>query len=600
MRHFRPISPAVAPIFSLLLAYINDQLVDISVSDWGEEYDYIIVGAGSAGSVLANRLSEDADTSVLLLEAGGRENYISELPFAAPALQRSELDWSYHTVGQRNACKAMKEQRSFWPRGKVLGGSSTINFMLYVRGNSRDYDQWARLGCPGWSWSEVLPYFLKSEDMTEPALAEHGHHSTGGYQTVSVPPIHDTVSDDFIRAGRYLGYPIGDYNGQVQSVFAYPQGTTRDGRRCSTSKAFLEPAAGRPNLHVVTYAQVTRILTRRTRRWSAEAYGVELMHANKLHEVRARKEVILSAGAVNSPQLLMLSGIGPAEHLAEFKIPLVANLPVGNNLQDHIYSSLYVKTSPLDGARRADDSLTIDSVKQFMKDKAGPILSLGGVEAFGFIKTNMTDQEDDWPDFQIHLLPQFAAVGTILLKDVIGLNDSYATNFLKPYENSDSLMMFPVMLRPKSRGTIRLRSSDPLDSPLIDPQYYTHPDDIRSMVQAMKICIALSRTPPMRRHKAELFRTRVPGCERYRLYSDGYLACMAQAFTATLYHPVGTCRMGPPDDPRTVVDARLRVKGVGRLRVVDASIMPTIVSGNTNAPTIMIGERAADFIRESM
>jgi choline dehydrogenase-like flavoprotein len=243
------------------------------------------------------------------------------------------------------------------------------------------------------------------------------------------------------------------------------------------------------------------------------------------------------------------------------------------------------------------DNVTEDAVRQFMKDKVGPILSLGGIEAFGFIKTKMTNRTDDWPDFQIHLLPQFASSGTILMRGILDLTDEYVNEFLMPYTNSDSIVMLPVMLRPKSRGTVRLRSPNPLDSPLIDPKYYTHPDDVKSMVEAMKFCMALARTPPMQRHKADLFKSIVPNCKRHKPYSDKYLACVAQTFTPTLYHPVGTCRMGPKHDPRAVVDPQLRVKGVKRLRVVDASIMPTIISGNTNAPSIMIGERAADLIR---
>uniref|UniRef100_A0A6G1S9S7 Alcohol dehydrogenase n=1 Tax=Aceria tosichella TaxID=561515 RepID=A0A6G1S9S7_9ACAR len=599
MRYFTPISPTVAPLLSMLLAYINDQLVDITRNEWHNEYDYIIVGAGSAGAVLANRLSEDSKVTVLLLEAGGRENYLSEVPFAAPLLWKGELDWAYHSEPQKNACRAMKQRREFMARGKVLGGSSTINSLLYVRGNKRDYDKWAENGCAAWSWEEVFPYFLKSEDMTDVSYADNGYHGTGGYQTVSVPAVHDTVSEDFLKAGQHLGYPIGDYNGPIQSVFAYPQGTVRDGRRCSTAKAFLEPAANRPNLHIVTYALATKILTRPENRGGCEAYGVEFTRSNKVHKVQAREEVILSAGATNSPQLLMLSGIGPAEHLEKFNIPVVADLPVGDNLQDHIYSGIYVKTSPNEGAEPVNNNITSEAVVQFIRDKVGPLVSLGGVEGFGFIKTNETDPTDDWPNFQIHMHPDNAAINFILGRGILDLTDEYVNQFLLPYATSHSMGMFPVLLRPKSRGFVRLRSTNPTDSPLIDPQYYSHPDDIKSMVDAMKICIELSKTPPMQRHKPELFTSLVPGCEHYQPYSDDYLACLAQAFTITLYHPVGTCRMGPLDDPATVVDPELRVKGVSRLRVVDASIMPTIVSGNTNAPVIMIGERASDFIKAS-
>uniref|UniRef100_A0A6G1SCQ7 Glucose dehydrogenase n=1 Tax=Aceria tosichella TaxID=561515 RepID=A0A6G1SCQ7_9ACAR len=592
------ISPAAATLISFLLAHINDQLTDICAPAWLPEYDYIIVGAGSAGAVLANRLSEDPNTKVLLLEAGIREPLLSEMPFAAAALQMSEIDWAYKTVPQKNACLGMKDQRSAWPRGKVLGGCSTINYMLYVRGNKRDYDQWAQNGCTGWSWSKVFPYFLKSEDNSDPAYAKNGFHSTGGYLTVSSPPILTTISRDFIKAGEYLGYPTGDYNGAIQSVFAYPQGTTRDGRRCSTSKAFLHPAAKRPNLHILTQAHVTKILIRPSpiNSNAPEAYGVEFRRKSELHKVYARREVVVSAGAVNSPQLLMLSGIGPAEHLKFFKIPVVADLPVGDNLQDHIFTGVYFKVSPMPGGRGMPSNLTAEDVYEYFAEKRGRMTTLGGVEAFGFIKTNATNPADDWPDYQIHMAPDAIATGKALM-DKMSVTDTYMGKFLAPYSVHESMVFFPVMLRPKSRGTIRLRSTDPMDAPLIDPKYYSHPDDLRSMVDAMKICLALGQTPPLQRHRAEPYKSLVPGCERFKLYSDDYLACMARTFTATLYHPAGSCRMGRKDDPRTVVDPKLRVKGVARLRVADASIMPTIVSGNTNAPTIMIGERAADLIK---
>ncbi|KAH9493799.1 hypothetical protein DERF_014527 [Dermatophagoides farinae] len=590
-----PLLPALVPLATLLWLKAADLGLFISRNSWDQEYDYIVVGAGSAGAVVANRLSEDYRTKVLLLEAGGSETLFSDIPIAAATLQMTPIDWAYQTEPQSVSCFGLKNQRSRWPRGRVLGGSSVLNYMLYVRGNRRDYDRWVDLGAYGWSWQDVLPYFMKSEDNQDPTVAANGYHGVGGYLTVANPPDSTPISLAFPEAGKHLGYPNVDINGPTQTGFTIPQGTIRNGARCSTSKAYLASVRNRQNLHVLTFAYATKVIFNEYKR----AVAVQFDRFSLTHIVYARKEIILSGGSINTAQLLMLSGIGPRDHLESLGIPVIANLPVGKNLQDHIYPGGIHFT--IDGKysmiQRRVSSLP-NTIAYFALGR-GPWTLLGGVEGLGFIKTKFANQSDDWPDFEIHLVsggPSSDDGQTF--RRVQGYTDEMWTQVYQPYVKFDTFSFYPVMLRPESIGYIQLRSSNPYDPPIIDPKYLTHPKDIASMVDAMKICIAVGLTPPYRKMKARLFETIFPGCEHYPMWSDEYLACVARTFTSTLYHPVGTAKMGAPWDPTAVVDPELRVLGgVKGIRVADGSVMPKVVSGNTNAPIIMIGERVSDMIK---
>lgn len=586
--------PAFLPIAAVLYMRARDTVLPLTTDRWKTEYDYIIVGAGSSGAVIANRLSEDPNVTVLLLEAGGNENQMTDVPLVAASLQQTPVDWSYQTEPQEAACFGLLGRRSRWPRGRVLGGSSVLNYMLYVRGNKRDYDNWERLGAEGWSWTEVFPYFLKSEDNRDPSLIESGYHSTGGYLTVSTPPYATPLTKGYIDAGLTLGYPNIDINGPRQTGWMIPQGTIRRGARCSTAKAFLNPARGRSNLDIVIFAYATKIHFDKFKR----ARTVEFDRMKNTHFVHARKEIIVSAGAINSPQLLMLSGIGPRHHLEKLGIPVIADLPVGYNLQDHIYpGGLHVLINEPHSVVQPRIVNLMD-INQFILFGRGPFTILGGVETLGFINTKYANKSDDWPDVEIHFVSGSpASDGGQTFQRVMGVAEDLWEKYYKPYVFQDTFSINPVLLRPKSKGFIKLRSPNPYEPPIIDPKYLTDPHDILTMVDSMKICISVVKTAAIQKYEGKLFETSLPGCDQYPRWSDPFLACLARTYTATLYHPVGTCKMGGIWDPTTVVDPQLRVKGVHGLRVADASIMPEIVSGNTNAPCIMIGEKAADIIK---
>ncbi|XP_067139595.1 glucose dehydrogenase [FAD, quinone]-like [Centruroides vittatus] len=586
--------PSIVPLAAIIYLHVSEWSVPLSTETWDYEYDYIIVGGGSAGAVLANRLSEDKDVTVLLLEAGTNENYVTDIPVLAAFLQLSPLDWGYETVTQEASCFGLYERKSRWPRGKVLGGSSVLNYMLYVRGNRYDYDIWAANGATGWSWKDVYPYFLKSEDNRDPSVVRNGFHNTGGYLTVSTPPYATPLAQAFVDAGIAMGYHNVDPNGAFQTGFTIPQGTLRRGARCSTAKAFLRPAKKRKNLHIVTQAFVTKIHFDKWKR----ARAVEFDRVGLTHIIKSRIEIIVSAGAINSPQLLMLSGIGPKHHLKEMGIPVIADLPVGYNLQDHIYPGgvHFLVDEPVSAVQSRIFNLY--DITKYLTFGKGPLTMLGGLEGLGFINTKYANRSIDFPDIEIHFISGSpSSDGGQTFHRVQGITDELWDKLFRPFLFWDTFSFYPVLLRPKSRGFLKLRSKDPYEYPHIDPRYLTHPDDINVMVDSMKFSLKLGESKPFKAYGSRIFPVKFPGCEHFKMLSDEYLACVARVYTCTIYHPVGTCKMGAAHDPTAVVDLELRVKGVYGLRVVDASIMPTIISGNTNAPTIMIAEKASDMIK---
>ena len=520
-------------------------------------FDYIIVGGGSAGCILASRLSDDRDVRVLLLEAGGPDDRAEiHIPAAFSKLFQTEADWNYHTVPQAGAAN----RALYWPRGKVLGGSSSINAMIYIRGHHADYDRWAHEGCTGWGYADVLPYFKRSEDNARGANAYHG---VGGPLRVEDLRDPSPISTSFVDAAVNAGHPANDdFNGAEQEGAGLYQVTQRGGRRVSAASAFLRPARRRKNVETWTGAHVTRVLIE-----AGRAVGVEMVRGGRTERVRAEREVILSGGAVNSPQLLMLSGIGPAEHLAAHGIVVVADRPeVGENLQDHLIVGIrYRLKTPVSLINAESPS----NVAQYLTRRRG-MLTSNVAEAGLFARTRTGAPT---PDLQFHVAP-------VLFED---------HGLTPPTEHGFSLG--PTLVATESRGRIRLGAADPLAAPEIDPGALTEAADVASLVEGVRLAREIAHEAALDEFRGEEI---APGAaSTSRAEVERYVRQTCE----TLYHPVGTCRMGA--DPASVVDLDLRVRGVDGLRVIDASVMPTIPNGNTNAPTMMIAEKAADLIRRS-
>ncbi|XP_046414124.1 glucose dehydrogenase [FAD, quinone] [Neodiprion virginianus] len=594
---------AFIPTLIVALAYYNYDLMDPENQPrvarvLRKEYDFIIVGGGSAGSVLANRLTEVPEWNVLLLEAGGYETEITDVPILSLYLHKSKYDWKYRTQPQDSACQAMVDKRCCWTRGKVLGGSSVLNTMLYIRGNRRDFDQWESFGNYGWGWDDVLPYFKKSEDQRNPYLARNTkYHSTGGYLTVQDAPFNTPLGVAFLQAGEEMGYDIVDVNGAQQTGFAFYQYTMRRGTRCSAAKAFIRPIRSRKNLDIALWSHATKVLTDpETKR----AYGVEFIREGKRQVIFAQKEVILSAGAINSPQLMMLSGIGPSKHLEEVGIKVVHDAPgVGQNLQDHIAVGGLAFLIDHEISVVMSRLVNINSALRYAITEDGPLTSSVGLEAVAFISTKYANASDDWPDMEFMLTSSSTnSDGGTHVKNAHGLTNEFYNEVFGRINNKDVFGVFPMMLRPKSRGFVKLKSANPLDYPIMVHNYLTHPDDVDVLREGVKAAVAFGETATMRRFGARFHSKPVPNCKHIPLFTDDYWNCAIRQYTMTIYHMSCTAKMGTPDDPMAVVDPELRVYGVPGLRVIDASIMPTITNGNINAPVIMIAEKGADLIKQ--
>lgn len=527
-----------------------------------KQFDYIVIGGGSAGCVLAGRLSEDPNISVCLLEAGGGgDSWTVNVPCAAVVSIPTKINnWAFETVPQ----KGLNGRKGYQPRGKGLGGSSAINAMIYIRGNAQDYDHWAALGNQGWSYDEVLPYFIKSENNER---IHDQYHGNAGPLSVTDLRSDNPLQQRYLTAAREQGFPIrDDFNGAEQEGLGVYQVTHINGERCSAARAYLFPHRHRPNLTIITQALTQRILIENN-----IAVGVEYKYAGQLQQITARREVLLSAGAIQSPQILMLSGIGDQQALREHGIEVKQHLPgVGQNFHDHPDFVFGYKVSDIQGTFGISIAGSIDLVKQiqrYRKQRRG-LITTNFAECGGFIKSSA---EQVVPNLQLHF--------------VVALVDNHA----RTMHVGHGISCHVCLLNPKSRGTIKISGPSMDDPLLIDPNFYDDADDLEQMLKGFKLTQKLMQADAFKQIiKEDLFTADIK--------TDEDIRQLLRNRSDTVYHPVGSCKMGVDD--MAVVDPQLRVYGIQHLRVVDASIMPTVVNGNTNAPVMMLAEKAVDLIRQ--
>ncbi|XP_014294780.1 L-sorbose 1-dehydrogenase [Halyomorpha halys] len=545
----------------------NLKPVDTPQSELDSEYDFIIVGAGSAGCVVANRLTENPAWKVLLIEAGRNDDAITNTPYLSVFSQNSEKDWNYTSVPQKNACA---EQNGVcpYPRGRVMGGSSAINYMIYVRGHKENYDEWEKAGNSGWGYKDVLPYFIKAENYSIPSLSSSPLHGKSGPQSVQYARYQSGLARDFIKGSEEIGFRYDDYNnGDQRDVVSEIQLTMKGPLRASTSSAYLNPIRNRKNLKVIMGSQVKNILIEKN-----VAKGVEYVRDGKTEKVYA-KEVILSAGAIDTPKLLMLSGIGPKEELEKHGIPVKRNLPVGKLLWDHPLISFFFEISNAN-TFSPDVWRTNKSINEFTRERKGPLTAM---------------------PFEVT-----AFFNPLKKKSPPTIQLIYSIGYTDLLLGTDKKLLWGVigLVQPKSVGSLSLNNNDYKTPPLIDPNFLNETVDFEHVRKAVDKLFEFTRSPAMKKYSPKLTTEFQPLCKG--LPEKQFKDCVVSRYGISYYHPVGTARMGPVQDKFAVVNPRdLKVWGIDNLRLIDASVMPNIPAGNTNGPTIMIAEKAADIIKQN-
>nr|XP_022909263.1 glucose dehydrogenase [FAD, quinone]-like [Onthophagus taurus] len=560
-----------------------------------EEYDFIIVGAGSAGSALVNRLSEIKKWKILLLEAGGEPGLTTDVPLLAALALFSDQNWGYNTEKGENFALGLRNQQVHWPRGKGLGGSSLLNYMCFSRGAPQDYDNWASLGNPGWSYEDVLPH-LKNLENCKIKHQDYDYRGHNGELHVEDSYGRSKAADIFIEAAKSLGYKYLDFNGKEHVGVSYMQSTTINGLRCSGERCFLRKCKERNNLTIRINSHVTKVLIGKAGR----AEGIEFVKNDKKYKAYARKEIILSSGSINSAQTLMLSGIGPKKQLENLNIKVIHDLPVGQKIYDHqsFFGLGFYSESPLnlDAKVMFDDKNYVN----LYKNGESPLHNLGGIEAVVFANTELAETKNLSDIEIIYWSTHVGSYEDFGLGRSLGLSEKIYDKIFRPYRDQHIFSTLILLLHPESYGRMELKSSNPFEHPKLYAGYFSDPNnkDIKVLTAGIRETLKIFSAEPFQKHGVKPIEIPIPGCEQFKFGSDEYWECAIRHLSTTTYHQTTTCKMGPKNDPEAVVDHRLRVYGVDGLRVADASVIPVQITGHTNVPAYVVGEKAASILIE--